>query len=201
VLFRSIAHSADYKIIERSINRIIDSGAIHLSARNCISASDMMYISLLHQGIKAHLVECQLTVTYPNQEATQVAYIGFDKKNNQPGEIDTHVVCVTDTDPPMLIDTSISYVLPTGTMAVIASLENGPNGIISTSITDTVGLTYQAKLIQKIPMAHQTSIIDRIATDRIVRKDIEYLKTLNYIGIFLSLFALINVLLKAFEIW
>ena len=188
---KDIIHSADYKAIERSINRIIDSGAIHLSARQCISASDMMYISLLHQGIKSHLVECQLTVTYPNRDSAQVAYIGFDEDSPQEGELDTHVVCVTDTDPPMLIDTSISYLLPTGRLAVIAGVENGPNGIISTSITDIVCLTYQEKIIQKIPMAYQTSILDRIETDRVVRNDIELLKKLNYIVIFLSLFSIL----------
>ena len=188
---KDITHSADYKAIERSINRIIDSGAIHLSARQCISASDMMYISLLHQGIKSHLVECRLTVTYPNQDSAQVAYIGFDEDSPQEGELDTHVVCVTDTDPPMLIDTSISYLLPTGRLAVVAGMENGPNGIISTSITDIVCLTYQEKIIQKIPMAYQTSILDRIETDRVVRNDIELLKKLNYIVIFLSLFSIL----------
>jgi hypothetical protein len=191
---KDITYSADYKAVERSINRIIDSGAIHLSARQCISASDMMYISLLHQGIKSHLVECQLTVTYPNQDLAQVAYIGFDEDAPREGELDAHVVCVTDTDPPMLIDTSISYLLPTGRLAVIAGLEKGPNRIISTSITDIVCLTYQEKIIQKIPMAHQTSILDRIETDRVVRSDIELLKKLNFVGIFLSFFMLISIL-------
>jgi hypothetical protein len=40
-------------------------------------------------------------------------------------------------------------------------------------------------------MAYQTSILDRIETDRVVRNDIELLKKLNYIVIFLSLFSIL----------
>jgi hypothetical protein len=194
-----ITQSAHYKIVERSVNRIIDSGAIHLSARQCISASDMMYISLLHQGIKSHLVECELTVTYPNQDLTQVAYIGFDKETSRMGGLDTHIVCITDTDPPMLIDTSISYLLPVGILAIIAGVEKGLNRIISTSITDVVCLTYREKLTQQVPIAHQTSILNRIETDRVVRTDINLLKKLNYITIFITIFLtlclIINILI------
>ena len=197
----SIKKSEDYMAVERSVNRVIESGVIHISAGYCVSASDMMYISLLHQGIKSHLVECQLTVTYHNQYPEKVVYIGFDSADKAAeGTVNTHVVCVTDTNPPMLIDTSISYVLPFGKLAVIAGLSDSENRIISTSVTDVVGLTYQSKVIQTIPIAHQTSILNRIATDQKVRKDIQLLTKLTYLSLVIGLFEVIISLLKVLGI-
>jgi hypothetical protein len=191
---------AEYKIIRDTVDRFIDSGIVHISAGQCLSASDMMYISLLHQGIKSHLVECQVVINYSDNQ--KPVYIGFKgTKLRRAGELETHIVCVADTTPPMIIDTSISYLLPHGTLAIISEVVNSDNRVFGVIKTKVIELIYQEKLTQMVPLAHQTSIVNRIATDTYVRKDIELLKKLTYLGIILSTFGFIEVVLRIFEVW
>jgi hypothetical protein len=197
----SIKKIPEYKTVRETVDRFIDSGVVHISSGQCLSASDMVYMSLLHQGIKSHLVECQLLINYKNDPEHPV-FVGVPgTKLRSAGELETHIVCVTDTEPPMLIDTSISYLLPYGTLVVISEVSNGDNRVFGSIKTDTVELIYQEKSTQMVALAHQTSILNRITTDRSFRKDIHLLKKLTFLGIALSAFGFIEVMLKIFKVW
>ena len=196
----NIEKISEYKIVRETVDRFIDSGVVHLSAGQCLSSSDMIYMSLLHQGIKSHLVECQLLISYKDNP-TKPVYVGFPgTKLRRAGELETHIVCVTDTEPPMLIDASVSYLLPFGTLVIVSEVVNGDNRVFGNIKTEAVELIYQEKITQMVALAHQTSIVNRIATDVLVRKDIEIVKKLTYIGIALSTVGIIDVILKIFGI-
>lgn len=57
----------------------------------------------------------------------------------------------------------------------------------------------QLKLMPKVPFTHQTSVIDRILTDQHMLSHMRQLKRLNYMGIALSVFAVINVMGKMLD--
>ena len=201
IVSESIKKIPEYKTVRETVDRFIDSGVVYISSGQCLSASDMMYMSLLHQGIKSHLVECQLLINYKNDLENPV-FIGFTgTKLRRAGELETHMVCVTDTEPPMLIDTSISYLLPHGTWVVMSETTNSENRIFGSIKTEAIELIYQEKATQMVALAHQTSILNRIATDRSFRKDIDLLKKLIYLGVILSAFGFIEVMLKIFNVW
>jgi hypothetical protein len=123
----------------------------------------------------------------------------------KPGEIDTHVVVVTSTVPAYLIDASIANRLPPNKFAVVEPVKfNSDNQFSLVNVNhEEFGLkvTYQEKKSQSASYQHQKSIVERIEMDTKINNDIQILKQLNYIGITLGTFSLINVIFKILGYW
>lgn len=193
----------NYIIITDLLNEMVRTGAIFLGAGYCLSMSDMIRTALKHRGIDSKLVDCQATFTDIKSQNSGDVFIGFSNIIN-PGEIDTHVVVVTSTNPSYLIDASLSKRLPNNRLVIVEPIKfNSDNQLTLVNTTfedDGLRVTYQQKKIQIAGYQHQMSIIDRIEMDKKINNDIQILKTLNYVGIVLSLFAVINVVGKIFGI-
>ena len=196
----------NYQIICEMLSQMVRNGALFLGAGYCMSMSDMVRTALKHRGIDSKLIDCQATFTElkAGGKAIGNGFVGFPHVTN-PGEIDTHVVVITSTTPSYLIDASLSKKLPDERYAIVEPVKfNSDNQLTLISCSfDDVGLkaTYQQKKVQVASYQHQMSIVERMETDRKMQSDIEYLKTLNYIGITLSMFALLNVVAKVFGIY
>lgn len=189
----------NYKIIGEVLTKLSRHGVVVMGVGNCISMSDIVRTSLLHRGISSRLVEVSATFTYFHVDPPATKLIGYEGISN-PGEIDTHVVVVTNTDPPFLIDSSIMHHLPQ-TMPVLVepidNLKSLDKFLLNTSFDHVnIKITYLQKAKQSVPALFQESIVDRIKTDNKIFKEIEFLKKLNYIGITVSVFALINFVIK-----
>lgn len=201
----TLLNEENYKKVTALMNRLAQNGLIAMGTGYCISMSDLIYVSLKHINIPSRLVECQATVSYIDEQGIpRTKVIGYDGYKPVEGQIDTHVVVVTETIPPLIIDATIGYVLPYGLPVLVDKIEQGSNKILADlSYSEHGGLqiTYQEKLFQKLPFAHQTSILDRIETDDKIFKEMSLLKRLNYIGIGVSIFALINVVIKVSGFW
>ena len=201
----SCKRDPNYQAICEMLSQMVRNGSIFLGAGYCMSMSDMVRSALKHRGIDSKLVDCQLTFTeLKDGNAVGNGFIGFPNVMN-PGEVDTHVVVVTSTSPAYLIDASLSKRLPEGRIAIVEPVKfNVDNqfGLVSCTYND-IGLkaTYQQKKTQIASYQHQMSIVERMETDRKIQEDIKFLMRLNYIGISLSMFALINVMLKAIGFW
>jgi hypothetical protein len=201
----SCKNDPTYQVICEMLSQMVRNGSIFLGAGYCISMSDMVRSALKHRGIDSKLVDCQLTFTeLKDGNAVGNGFIGFPNVIN-PGEVDTHVVVVTSTSPSYLIDASLSKRLPDNRIAIIEPVKfNADNqfGLVNCTYND-IGLkaTYQQKKTQIASYQHHMSIVERMETDRKIQEDIKFLTKLNYIGIGLSLFAVINVLLKATGFW
>lgn len=189
----------EYKKIFNVVTTLINSNATIMGQGFCFSMSDVIYTMLIQEGIKSRIVECQVNIRDKVSGASSV--MGFNLGSSHPENYDTHVVVITETEIPLLIDLSISHRLPQPYQAVIEPADVYENRVICQLDNEVAGLIYQEKEKFKIPFLHQTSILNRIETDRKIFKDIEYLKRLNYIGIVLSMFAVVNVLLKTFGVW
>ena len=195
----NIKNIKEYPIIMNVLSEIIESGFPYIANNYCISSTNILHTALKHQGINSKIVECQLTLTYTDTTPPKIVLVGYDDMKHE-NEIDTHVVLITETSTPIIIDSSIQFRLTNDKAILLDSVKNNLVNQLSNHLgtyyyhDEHIIATYEQKTNQKVPMLHQNSIIDRINTDKKIFDNIEYLKKLNYIGIALSIFAVIAVI-------
>ncbi len=188
-----------FEMICKIVQKLIDQGIVDKGAGHCVSMSNMLHALLIQNGLKSTMVECQLLVS--GVKNNSLKFVGYDVQNHNKASIDTHVVVITHTQLPILIDLSISHLLPSGLKAVISKTDNDPTNLILSNIQhEEVLLTYEQKNKYNIASLHQTSILDRIQTDQKFEKEIGYLKVLNYIGIGIGVFSILNSVLLMFGV-
>jgi hypothetical protein len=177
--------SKHYNIIAEVLSEMVRCGAMSLGNGYCISMSEMISNALAHRNISSRLVECQLTMTYSNSTPPEILFVGFDNIK-RPGEIDTHVVIVTETDPPFLIDASISHKLPADVPAVVIPIKKGNILGSLENQTYNLSMTYQEKKVQKVPVVYHRSFINRVETDQKIFKNLTFLRLLIVIALTIS---------------
>jgi hypothetical protein len=180
-----------YQRITQVLSRMARNGVITLGAGYCTSMGDMVRSALKQQGIDSFLVECQLTLTYAKVDPPTTLFLGFSDVIN-PGEIDTHLVVVTKTDPPFLIDASLSHRLPPNTIAIVEPLTRKPEEPYvlydGTYEPSGMAITYHQKKTQSFAMGHNDSIVERIETDKKIFKNLYLLKALIVVALTVSAF-------------
>jgi len=188
---KNLKFNSDYQRITSVLSRMDRSGAITLGTGYCTSMADMVRSALKHQNINSKLVECQLTITYYDEEPYNVKFVGFSDIIN-PGEIDTHIVVVTDTTPPFLIDASIKHRLPKNATAVVEPILREPGNLyllVDTKFElEKIAMTYQQKRTQSFAISHNDSIIERIETDKKIFKNLSFLKLLIVVALIIGVF-------------
>ena len=197
-----LKQTQDYRKVKDIINRLIESGVTKMGEGYCISVSDIIYNLLVQNGIKCHLAEVKLSMV--DQETQFSDMIGFETvfTQNSHKKVSTHVVVVTDTEIPMLIDGSIAHKLPKNMQAIIEKADNYGSKTMCNFNFGNRGFLYQEKIDGiGIPQLHQISILDRIGTDKRIFDTLSHLRILNYIGIVLSTFAALNVIGKLLIDW
>lgn len=182
----------EYKKICTIIQRLVETGIVARGEGHCISMSSMLHALLLQNGITSHMVECQVVITH--NESKRLVFIGFDAPGSEK-IVDSHVVLITATKTPMIIDVSIGHKLPKHYQVIIDVAGKEKNMLANVHHAD-VTLTYEEKQKSNIPLIHQRSIIDRMATDAKIFEDMRILKITNYIGLAVSGFAIINTILN-----
>jgi hypothetical protein len=181
-----IKNTVDYKKIVDIINRMYITNTLWLGRGQCISMSDIISTALLQVGIKCRIVECQLVIANHALSPQTISPVGYDSMCND-GEIDTHVVVITETEIPMMIDASMGHRLPPDKNVVVDEIAMLSNNIFCDIEKDGIRLTYQQKKNQKIPFQHQISIIERIKTDKKLFDNLSSLKVLVIIALTISL--------------
>lgn len=198
----SIQNTTDYWKVKDIVSRLIETGLSKMGEGYCISVSDILFNMLSQNDIKCHLVEVQLSIVDIATNSTHL--IGFQTtfQQNSHTRVSTHVVVVTDTEIPMLVDLSIAHKLPSGMQAIIEKAENQGSKVFAKSEKSGYKFLYQEKKDGiGVPQLHQISILERISTDKKIFQEMKVLKILNYVGIVISSFALINVLGKIFGLF
>jgi hypothetical protein len=194
-LDQELFKNKDYQTVMMVVKKLWDSEIIERSKGFCFSVSDMVDTLLKQEGITCRVVECQLTVI--NRDPPGFYALGYDHsvKNK---EVPTHVVCITETDIPMIIDLSIGYIRPDIVPFVVGRATNpDPKVIAKIDIVDSTWI-YTMKDTQYYPKFHQQNIVERIQTDRIVKKEISWLKTLVIVAI---LFAATNSMRGGYDFY
>ena len=192
----------DYKKVVEIIEGLIESGLSKMGEGYCISVSDIVFNVLNQHGIKSHLMEVQMSAL---DNANDKHYmVGFNTtfQQNSHTSVSTHVVVVTDTEVPMIIDLSISHRLPQGYHCIIDKAINEGDKVLCKVEHAGWSYIYQEKKDGiGIPQLHQISILERISTDKKIFDEMKQLKILNVVGICLSVFAVINVIAKFYFDW
>jgi hypothetical protein len=111
--------------------------------------------------------------------------------NSDQTKIDTHVVLITKTKIPMLIDTSIGHV--STCVPYICGPLNGKDHTLAEYKIDESEWVYLKKPVEVLPNLHQKSLLERIRTDFEVANT---LKLMKYIVIALICMSLINFTLN-----
>ena len=183
------------KILE-VIDNLYKSGMAINFAHNCIAASDILQASLHSIGIKSKIIEVQLNIFRDDgTDNKDYLYIGYDGVTF-PGEIDTHVVVITETKEPLLIDLSLGHVLPSDKNRIITKC-NPENKYIASLDVGNLKLSYFIKTTVKLPHLHQKNLVERMVEDNKTRNVVEQLRIFIYFLMGLSIvnFTLNSILL------
>jgi len=180
-----VKNSKDYKNVIGIVNKLIEGGVTFAARGYCISMSDVVYTLLRQNKIPCKIVECHLAIS--SKTSNKIHTVGFDGLKDDPNKADTHVVVVTETETPLIIDLSIAHMLPNNLQGVVDGLVDDKHGGIFADIdSPVVALTYQKKKEFSIPMLHQRSIVDRIQTDVNIFKNLTFLKYAVLIALLVS---------------
>ena len=190
-----------YNIIIDLVERLNRSGVLLNLHGNCLAAADMVSAMLLQSGIESVITECQALVRTEENGQSLFNLVGYDSFSFS-GQVDTHVVVITKTDVPILIDLSISQYLPETHPFVVEKVNSSDPNLLASYELDNCHIVYQNKRNIRLPSLHQKTIIQRIAEDEKSKKKIKNITTIVFA---LLVFTLLNfaanaliVLLKLF---
>jgi len=165
---QELAKTREYQTVAKIIQSLWDGHVIQRGTGYCLSMSDMIRTLLLQEGIRARLVECKLTVMRKVPPSlTLIGHDGLVNRGSSSDEMDVHVVCLTDSEIPMLIDLSVMG-LGMGVPWICERAGDGEN--LGEYEIEGVRWIYQAKPQSQLPQIHQQSIVERLKTDQKIFK-------------------------------
>lgn len=171
---------ADYQTCLAAIEMLRISGMVEHAAGNCIAMSELFQHTLKEVGINSRLIECKLVMSIDTVGANgivkELRYLGFNGADRSSSHVDTHVVIVTETKIPMLIDLSISHILTRGRTWVMERLVSNNPDVISKITFNDCSLTYSVKKSPRLLGLHQTTLIERIIQEQQIKKSISFMK-------------------------
>jgi hypothetical protein len=162
-----------FSLIVSTIDVLKKSGVLIGSSGRCLAVSDLLQKILSNEGIESRLVECQMSLL--KTQTKEIFMIGYDKDETYDPDIgnsNTHVVVVTDTEIPVLVDLSIAH-LDKDVQFICRRL----NRVSETPCLSEYNIngniwTYYEKERSLLPTLHEQSILNRIRKDRSVDKNI-----------------------------
>lgn len=174
-----------FKTIKGVIDNLKNSGMLEAGSGYCVSMSDIAHKLLHKEGIKSHLVECSLMVTLKDPPGLfLMGYPGFNQNNYEKDKmLSTHVVCVTETDVPVLVDLSVSHIDKNIPYICTPLLRNYDHANLAEYDFETSTWTYTKKPDTEIelPKLHQRSIMDRIKLDNQIQQQITFIRNFLFV--------------------
>lgn len=156
---------------------------------NCVAACDILQNLLMQVGIPTRLVEVQLTIMTRRGSDQDFSFIGYDNLTF-PGQVDTHVILVTEDSDPLLIDPSIAHVLDPEHPFVVEPLNSSSIDKIAEfelrSTDATRILTYQRKKSVRLPALHQKTLLDRVLSEQKAENMLQLVKWVSVAGLALG---------------
>lgn len=163
-----------YKTIKSVVDGFVRSPLFKTFAGNCIAASDMVQAALALKGIQARILEVQLSMLRNKENSNDYMFIGFDNVSST-GQVDTHMVVVTDTEIPLLIDLSLGKYLPAELPFILRPVF--PDGEMIAEFDHlNIKINYSYKKNIRYPQLHQKYLIQRMQDEKEVRSTITLIK-------------------------
>lgn len=183
-----LSDSIEYQQIIGTIRDLYINGVIQRSSGYCLSSSDMVYKILSANGIKSRIVECSLVIKTHNPPTLNI--VGEDNlfEITSSNIMNSHVVVITETEVPMIIDLSIGHLYEYTNVPFILDelVEDTERKSVYKITYPNSTWVYQEKSNSKVPEIYQSSILNRIKTDKKIFKDIDYIKKIIYFIIIIS---------------
>ena len=173
-----VTQDPQFPDIKRVIDSLWESGIIQRGSGYCLGMCDIIQKLLESKGVGSKIVECKLIVLKKNPPGIHL--IGqngiYSQEEISRGQVkvDTHVVIITDTKIPMLIDASIGHV--SDKIPYVCGEVNGKDNVLAEYKIDDSEWVYLKKPVEVLPELHQKSLLERIRTDVDVAKSIKFLK-------------------------
>ena len=174
------------KNIIACLDRLCASNTIERLPGNCISACDIIQNMLTFYDIESKIIECQAMVIKENHELKDFCFVGFSNVDATAGTVDSHVVVVTKTDPPVLIDASIGHLLPKDNQILVKVLDNLDPTIIGHFQINDLDITYHHKKHIRLPSLHQKTLIDRFKDEQDIKTKYNAVTKILYALAFLA---------------
>jgi len=189
------------KQIENVVNKLIEMDSLDGLHGNCVLACDIVQNMLSHYGLDSKTVECQLMMVTDNNGQVHFNFVGLDGFTGGPDTVDTHVVVITNTEPPVLIDASISGSLPRETPVVVRVLNSLDPESMGVFKINNVELNYNNKKNIKLPYVHQRTLVDRMKSEHNIKAEVSSVKKLVMFAIWFGIINLfVNVLLLMLKV-
>lgn len=190
-----IKNKTELQKITQALDRLCQSeDVVNRLQGNCIGAADIVQNLLSFYGIESKIVECQLFAIKENKDIKEFCFVGFNAVGLNPANVDTHVVVITLTEEPIMIDASIGHLLHDNLKILVKKLDPEINNIIGKFTIDDLSLTYSHKKNIKLPALHQKSLIDRLNEERVFKEKVSFI---SKAVIVLGAFSLINFCLNS----
>lgn len=163
-----------YQTIRSVIADLVAQNLITNGAGFCWAVSDLLHHRLKASGINSRIIETELTII--SDDPPTFTVVGHQNGMNRFGNVDssnkisTHVVLlIEDCDQPLLLDCSISHLLPDPFTWVCAPIttDGYEYAIINRG---PIHLTYRPKTGDKLPVIHERTVLDRIYLDQRLNK-------------------------------
>jgi hypothetical protein len=201
-LKENIFNNVSYAKIRSFIETIETTGTLYRSSGHCIGVSDMIKKLLEGVGITSRLVECNLAILINDEEESVVRFIGYKDGEGINPELEspTHVVCITETEIPFLIDLSIygmdkkvNFIF----YPILKEFSDHKKNILTVK-TKTTTFVYNERKTNTLIDLHEKSIIDRINTDLKLQNKIN---NINKVIIGLSAFIILNFVRGSYDFY
>lgn len=205
---KSLMSDPEYQKVIALVKHLWDSGMVRRGFQHCYSMSDIIQKLLNHYGIESYLEECYLMILKKNPP--EIRLVGYEQNSDdvitdKVGEVQTHVVCITKTKYPLLIDLSISEYIE-DVPYICQRINPDQNKINIKNLNNVVELgnfefdqayfKYSKKSNTQLPSIHQTSIINRIETDK---KIFNSIKRINIIVSFIIVISSLNLIRGTYD--
>jgi hypothetical protein len=168
-----ITESREYQKIQEIVSELDRGGIIERSAGYCFGISDVIYQLLIREGIDCELVECRLTMI--GRMPPSLRLVGHDEQRTQP-EISTHIICIAKLAQPVIIDLSIIHLHPQVRYLIEPVTEMPKPGVLGEFDLGHSTWLYQEKPQTQAPVITNKNIIERMVTERRIKRDIQWLK-------------------------
>lgn len=184
-----------YQTVFDIVERLNNSNVLQNLHGNCVAAADMVTAMLLQSGIESIITECQVSICVERDGQKYYNLVGYDNFSFN-GQVDTHVVVITKTEVPILIDLSISQFMPDEHPFVVERVCNNDPNILANYTIGDYSLVYQTKRNIRLPTLHQKTILERISEDAKSKEKIKLVSTALFVLLgFTMLNFVANVLL------
>lgn len=185
---QALKETGYYQQVLGMVQQVKSSGLIAKGFGQCLSMSDIILKLLYKEGIQSELVECSLMVFRKEPPGVYlVGYPGFIENHYDKTErMENHVVCITKTEIPILIDLSVTAIDSEVEFICEPIVKEETHADIAEFKFNNSTWTYQSRPTTGLPRLYEKSIIKRMQTDNSVEKQLKFIRSFLYIMFLVS---------------